>query len=63
MRKATTYEMASYQYKAQMSDDGFTYRHPIEKLSAEYNKFWVLRDETGNVAAVEKDTGKLLAIY
>lgn len=63
MRKATTYEMASYQYKSQMSDDGFAYRHPVQSLSAEYRKFWMLRDEIGNVAAVEKETGKLIATY
>ena len=63
MRKATTYEMASYQYKSQMGDGGFAYRHPVQSLSAEYNGFWMLRDEIGNIAAVEKKTGKLLAEF
>ena len=46
-----------------MGDNGFAYRHPVKSLSAEYNRFWMLRDEIGNVAAVEKKTGKLLAEF
>jgi len=63
MKKATTYEMASYQYKSQMSDAGFSYRHPVMSDSSEYRTFWILRDDMGNIAAVEKTTGKLLTVY
>lgn len=63
MRKATTFTMASYQYKSQMSDNGYSYRHPVESESSEYRNFWMLRDDMGNIAAVQKDTGKLITTY
>jgi len=58
--KATTYEQAKYQYISRASDAGMTYNQPCKELSAEFNKWWVLRDHYGFIAAIDKKTGKIL---
>jgi regulatory protein YycH of two-component signal transduction system YycFG len=58
--KAETFAMADYQYKINLSDKGFSYSHPVESESSEYKNFWVLRDNFGFIAAVDKKTGEIL---
>tara|TARA_R110000803_G_scaffold176417_1_gene238873 strand:- start:1600 stop:1788 length:189 start_codon:yes stop_codon:yes gene_type:complete len=59
-RKAGSYEQAKYQYISQCSDSGRNYKQPSEELSAEFPKWWVLRDHLGFIAAVDKQSGRLL---
>lgn len=58
--KAATYEQAKYQYISRCSDDGRKYNQPIKDLSAEFDKWWVLRDDYGFIAAIDKITGRIL---
>ncbi|MCH1613519.1 MAG: hypothetical protein L7S72_09525 [Flavobacteriales bacterium] len=58
--KAATYEQAKYQYISRTADAGMKYQQPSKDLSAEFNKWWVLRDNYGFIAAIDKKTGKIL---